>query len=82
MCARLLQYDRTPLHMAARWGHLDVVHLLVEHAANFELRCDVSDSIQVRARCDGQKHFSQPPLHLRSRASRHFIMPLRRVTSI
>ena len=33
-----MQPERTPLHCAAYWGHLEVVQLLLRHRADKELK--------------------------------------------
>lgn len=41
MHTRFYVLGRTALHMAARWGHLDVVELLLSHGADPAIKAEV-----------------------------------------
>ena len=47
---RRAQYERTPLHLAASNGHVEVVKELLEHGAKIEAK-DVVRQEGVRVRC-------------------------------
>ena len=38
----IIQWQRTPLHYAAAWGHTDSVALLAARGANINMKDDVS----------------------------------------
>ena len=46
---RKCEHGRTALHMAAAWGHLDIVRHLVESGANPEIRNDEGQTPKVMA---------------------------------
>ena len=51
----ICEHGRTPLHMAAAWGHLDVVQYLVSRGANTAIRddLDMTPLMLCRTRVEG-----------------------------
>ena len=56
---RQCEHGRTALHMAAAWGHLDVVKYLVDHGAHVTIRAEVDGTPAEMARARNKLEVSK-----------------------